>query len=467
MPKSLTFLNHYTNLKLRPKPYAPGEPVVMDDDLADELLAKREAYITGGPLPGSYSDVVTVGEISDTANPAHKALVALIEQVAGTGGGGGVTDHGSTSGTVSLGGGSHELDLAGNTTITLTSSLDVTLFLHGTGQTLTVAGEVFTVDGDATILVVTSPRGVSTAYLAGGGGEPAVEDTTPPTAVTNLVATGGEQQIALSWTAATDTESAVSYRHRAWLTSGGAAGVWTTTTDTTATITGLASGAYTVEVYAYSAGGASATATATATATAPAGWSAFLSDAFTGADGTLAGHVPNVTPDSTAWTTGNPDYVAIEGNRCSQPDAVYNPSATLNIPSHTASLGLAVDLDLWEIGDSSQPIATLTMRSPSNNEDLSITLSRQGGGTVSIAAAAGNGGGSIALTGTTTGHPDAARYGFRWKNDRSLEVLVNGTVVATGTTAAPTYARDFTAVRISVGSFKASYFDNLTVEDHT
>lgn len=210
-------------------------------------------------------------------------------------------DHGDVSGALSLAGGTHEMDLAGDVVLTILGGSDVTLVLHGTGQSVTVAGETFEVDGDEVIFVLTTPRGVRIAYLAGsgegGGGDGETPDSTPPSAVTTLVATGGEGEIDLSWSASTDAESTVSYRYRAYLTSGGPSGAYTTTTGTSATISGLAAGAYTAEVYAYSSGGASASDTATATVAAPL---VPITDTFTAADGTdLIGRTPTGSP--TPW----------------------------------------------------------------------------------------------------------------------------------------------------------------------
>lgn len=186
-------------------------------------------------------------------------------------GGPGVSeDLGEVGSTVTISqAGSYELDLTGDLAITVTALGDVTIWVHGEGA-VTVAGETFEVDGDEIILVVRSPRGVQTAIIVGAAaGEGPVEDSTPPSAITDLAAVGAAGEIVLTWSAATDAESSVGYRYRAWLTSGGASGAWTTTASTGATITGLAAGAYTVEAYSYSAGGSTTADTATATVTAP------------------------------------------------------------------------------------------------------------------------------------------------------------------------------------------------------
>lgn len=98
-------------------------------------------------------------------------------------------------------------------------------------------------------------------YQAGaGGGATGTTDTTPPSAVTGLTVTSKtDSTVTLSWTAASDPETPVTYQLQV-TPSGGTAGSWVTiaTTGTgtlTGTVTGLTPGAYTIAVRPKSAGG--------------------------------------------------------------------------------------------------------------------------------------------------------------------------------------------------------------------
>ena len=190
----------------------------------------------------------------------------------------GVDDHGSVSGAVSIDSdiSTHWLDATGATVLSLTDGpsgeatryVSVLVISGAEDVTVTDLPDVTLTDG--TFATFAWVRGAWILAGSGGSSEPPVTDTTPPSNVTGLTATGGSGQIVLDWNNSTDTESTVSYRYRVWLTSAGAGSTaWTTTTTSAATVTGLAAGAYTAEVYAYSAGGSTATVSATATVTAP------------------------------------------------------------------------------------------------------------------------------------------------------------------------------------------------------
>lgn len=205
----------------------------------------------------------------------------------------GYVDHGNVSGPVTFSGptGSHWFDATAATTVTLDDFEEgqvVTLICFSGADDVAVvdAGDVELVD--ATAWSAQLARGVWVG--GGGGGTPAVPDSTPPSAVSGLAAVGGEGQVSASWSASTDPESALHYRWRVWLTSGGEAGEWTSTDSLNFAKTGMPAGAYTVQVYAYSSGGSSAVASTTATVTAVPGWSTFdtLGSAQTGADGSFS-----------------------------------------------------------------------------------------------------------------------------------------------------------------------------------
>lgn len=183
----------------------------------------------------------------------------------------GYVDHGNIYGGVTFSGptGSHWFDATAPTTITLDGFQEgqvVTLICFSGAEDVTIndAGDTTLVDGTAWSAILA--RG---AWIGGGGGgEPAVPDTTPPTNVTGLTATGGEGQVTFNWNAATDTESPVKYGYRVWLTSGGATGAYTTRTSVgPVTVTGLSAGNYTVQVYSFSNGGNTTPVSATATVT--------------------------------------------------------------------------------------------------------------------------------------------------------------------------------------------------------
>lgn len=76
MAKTITFLNQYADLALRPKPYAAGEDDTFPDAVADRLIKKGVAYLAGSPRPFDPDDVVTVGELDNPGSPAYRRLAA-------------------------------------------------------------------------------------------------------------------------------------------------------------------------------------------------------------------------------------------------------------------------------------------------------------------------------------------------------------------------------------------------------
>lgn len=98
-------------------------------------------------------------------------------------------------------------------------------------------------------------------YQAGaGGGATGTTDPTPPSAITGLAVTSKtDSTVTLSWTAASDPETAVTYERQV-TPSGGNAGSWVSITPTgtstlTGTVSGLTPGAYTIAVRPRSGGG--------------------------------------------------------------------------------------------------------------------------------------------------------------------------------------------------------------------
>lgn len=255
-----------------------------------------------------WFDLTANADLADKANDSTLRInTSLGDQLAARIDG--YTDHGDVSGTLAVdpATGTHVLNATGALLVTLGEEINgtiVTLYVVGGADQVTVDGIADLELTDGAFASFVRIRGAWVLASAGASSTPATPDSTPPTAVTNLNATGGSGQVSATWTAATDAESSVSYRWRVWLTSGGATGTWTTTTSTSFTKTGLESGAYTVEVYAYSHGGASATATDTATVTAPLVVD-FL-DTFTRANGSLsAAPTPN-TGGNWAGSTAAP-----------------------------------------------------------------------------------------------------------------------------------------------------------------
>lgn len=270
-----------------PRIYTISVPAGGDVDLAS--LA---------PAPESVLVPPSIIELMEGAIAAAAAVTSLIAE-----------DHGSVSGTLLIDEpGSHELDLTGALEVTIETDGDVTLFVHGSGESLVIEEADFeiTVDGDAVVMVVTSPRGVQQAYAVGTY-TAAVPDTTPPSNLSGLTAgTPTGTTIPFSWSASTDAESTVRYK---WRIRAGA-GAWSDwsapVTGLSATATGLAySTEYTIEVYPYSAGGSATgmTVTATTAAYVPASGDVLTSDSMAGAfDDSVAGRVTDLYAGGIART---------------------------------------------------------------------------------------------------------------------------------------------------------------------
>lgn len=185
----------------------------------------------------------------------------------------GAEDHGNVSGAVTLDCevSTHWLDAIGPTVLTITDGPPTgtryvtVLPLSGASDILMAEPEDAEL-ADGTFSTFAWVRG---AWMLATGGSSGPADTTPPSAITDLAATGGESQIVLTGTTPTDAESTARIRYRVWLTSGGASGAWSTANAFPITVTGLPAGNYTAEAYAYSAGGATVPDTATAAVTAP------------------------------------------------------------------------------------------------------------------------------------------------------------------------------------------------------
>ena len=422
-------------------------------------------------VPPTYLSTVTdlLDGYVDSASAAATAAAASATSAAASaelaGGGGTATDHGSESGTLSVGAGSHEMDLTGDLAVTVTSDRDVTLFAHGTGETLTVAGVDFIVDGDAVILVITSPRGEQQAFLAGAGStEPS--DTTPPSAITDLTATGGEETLTISWSARTDAESTVHYRYRYYLTSAGSSGVaWINTDAVSHELDEIPAGAYTVEAYAYSAGGASTADTATATVTAAPGWSVLASDDFNAANGTKIKDRP-LPVGGISWGSGSDTAPEIQSNKMVWASPTEDAGVVLPLVAAGSALGveLSFDYSLAVQVNTSVPYIEITFP---NTPNFRIDMASGGAVTTRVFGTTAGGSAGQNLT-TPVSVPATGRLGFR-RIDDLLEIIDSaGTVIATHdlTGGYSSYYPDKptpNTVTIIGYKFRTSSIDNLQV----
>lgn len=265
-------------------------------DYTDETnKVKPNQSWRSGWFPLTANATLAERAVNSTVYVSQSKAAAILEEVSG------YTDHGNVSGTVTFNAptGTHAFDATAPTTVTLdgyTNGQSVALVCYSGASDVTVtdAGDLELADG----LAIGMLRSRDSWVTGGGGGEPAVPDTTPPSAITGLTATGGEGQVTFNWNAATDAESPVKYGWKVWLTSGSEPGSYTTrTTVGPVTVTGLAAGAYTVKVYSFSTGGSTVAVTTSATVTAALAVD-FL-DTFARANGPLSSAS---TPDTgSAW----------------------------------------------------------------------------------------------------------------------------------------------------------------------
>jgi hypothetical protein len=199
----------------------------------------------------------------------------------------------------------------------------------------------------------------------------------------------------------------------------------------------------------------------------PSGWVNYIVDSFTGADGTIAGHVPDTTPDGTPWATDGTDFVGIASNHLAHPSGSYNPIATMDIPVHVGGdLGVAIDVDMNQMLDTSAPVFQIPILSVDNNDGVTLTLTWvEADDSITVTAINGNGHGPVTLTGTTTSLPTTGRYGLRFKSDLSISILLDEEEIATGTAHTATYGFDIDRIGLYMTMCKNSTFDNFVVEE--
>ena len=257
----------------------------------------------------------------------------------------------------------------------------------------------------------------------------AAADTTPPTAPTNLTATGGAGQVALGWSASTDTAGIARYNvHRSTV-----AGFTTSSanriaqpTGTSYTDTGLAAGTYYYRVIAEDPSGNPSTpsneATATVSAAPPSGLvAAYSMDQGSGTSlPDLSGTGNNGTISGATWSTSGRFGSALSFN---------GTSSIVTVPdSSSLDLTTAMTLEAWV-----QPTSlggkwrTVLMKEQSG--DMVYDLYAHGGGGTKVPAAevfvggARTASGTTALTANTWSHLAATFDGA------TLRVYVNGTQV--------------------------------------
>lgn len=335
-------------------------------------------YLVKEDFPGGISYEISVPLASAGAGIDLASLVPADPSPGTTIGP--IYDHGDTTGALAVGGGGHELDLTGNVVVTITGLADVTLFAHGTGETLTVAGTVFTIDGDATILVVASPRGTRSAYLAQPGGGIAAPDSTPPSAPTSLIASAiTDDTVTLTASGATGGVDHYEYSINmgvSWQAPGDFAELLPATT-------------YVAWAVAVDATGNVSTGHVEESFTTAVDPSNHVTDAFTGADGALAGHVTSTAGKTWAnytYTNSGTTPLLIAGNRATSGTTVSGGAATFVHAQQDVTV--ATDYDVSVGANASVRLVARGSNVASSGVELRVqytsataaTLSVEGGG---------------------------------------------------------------------------------------
>jgi hypothetical protein len=226
----------------------------------DALVAGKLTYPTGG----------ADGQV--LAKSGSGAVWTPITATPVTGGGSGTTNSQlGTSYVLVFGDANNKVEMTNanantvtippNTSVAFPIGTEIMIRQYGVGQTTIAAGTGVTiryVGGNAINTqygaVLVEKRGTDEWILSGNT---AASDTVPPTVPTDVVATPGNGQILLSWSASTDAVGIAGYRIRR------SGGIVATTTGTTFTDVNLTNGAtYTYAISAYdNAGNESAQST--------------------------------------------------------------------------------------------------------------------------------------------------------------------------------------------------------------
>jgi hypothetical protein len=284
----------------------------------------------------------------------------------------GIADHGDVFSTLDIDPliGTHAFDVIEPVTLTIADppadiAPVVTLMIRSGATKVTwPAGVVFDLGeptDDLTTVTLVRLRGEWVAPGGGsGGGEPAVPDTTPPTAVTGLVVTPNAEGTAatVAYNAATDAETTPKYRYRLY-PNGTTAPAWPTSgaqynLAVLSALTGLTPGTvYRLDVQAYSQGGSSAAATTTFTTPLPPGWHAFdtLTAAEIGADRSATTLDVTTTGGRTFhWENGYAAAVDVLGGYLRGPR--NNADTGGGFPNNDGPTGdFAIEFDYTGLGD--------------------------------------------------------------------------------------------------------------------
>lgn len=394
-----------------------------------------------------WFSLTAAGDLADLANNSSLRVTATLgDQLAARIDG--YQDHGDVSGvlTVDPAIGTHVLNATGSLLVTLGAAPDgriVTLYVVSGASSVTVDGITGLTLTDGSFASFVHIRGAW--VLASAGGATGPTDTTPPSAVTGLTATGGSQQISASWTAATDAESTVRYYWRVWLTSGGATGTWTMTTGTSFTKTGIATaGNYTVEVYSSSSGGSTAPVTASATITAPP---ATLTETFTRTDGasmagvtsTTGGYTWGLDSNNVTMFSAQSSAGTVTGNKYA---ISGNSAITANFP--TSNCVITADYDVTAAG---APKIAAAIAGTTGSNAVNVIVNSSGVARLYLDQAAHIAEATVALTGTLE-----VRY-----DGSTVTVKVNGTTVITQGSVTRT------GTLVGVAAAGSGWVDNVTV----
>lgn len=255
----------------------------------------------GGRLSASALSATITAALGNVADPANVA--ALLADAAVAAAMYSYEDYGNVSGVVALDPaiGTHVFDATGPTMLTPLAAANGTMIairaISG-ADNVSVDGLVGVELTDGAFATLVRIRGAWVIASSGAGSGNAIPDSTPPSALSGLVAgTPTSTTIPFSWTASSDPDSTVRY---AWRIKVGLAayGPWTTgVMGNSAIATGLAfSSEHTIEVYPYSAGGSATgmTVVASTGAYVPASGEVLTSDGLSGAAGNLGGRVTDL-----------------------------------------------------------------------------------------------------------------------------------------------------------------------------
>ena len=257
----------------------------------------------------------------------------------------------------------------------------------------------------------------------------AAADTTPPTAPTNLTATGGAGQVALAWTASTDTGGIARYNvHRSTVAgfAPSAANRIAQPTATGYTDTGLSAGTYYYRVIAEDPSGNPSTPSGEATATVSAAPPSGLVAAFSMDQGSgtslpdLSGTGNNGTISGATWSTSGRFGGALSFN---------GSSSIVNVPdSSSLDLTTAMTLEAW-VQPTSLGGKWRTVLLKEQAGDMVYDLYAHGGGGSKVPVGEIFVGGARTASGTTALTANTWAHLASTFDGATLRVYVNGALV--------------------------------------